>query len=249
MKVRTRHELSAAVQVARLVDATGNAHEDAADAYLTTPTRDTFAPATLRAAEELLLEAGLLSLDSGRLVPTPALNALVGIDDDDEAADVLAGTLVERAESADRSEAGAAGELYVLERLRADLIALNYPDLAAQCERVSLVSDWLGYDLTAPKADGTLRRLEVKTMTSVGLPATVRFFLSRNEYDSGRRNAAEWALVACARHRATGQLELLGWCRAAALTAYLPVDRNGRWTEAQVSLPVAALIPAFPAAV
>lgn len=249
MNIRTRHELGAAVQVARFVDATGNAHEDAADAYLTTSTRDTFAPATLRAAEELLLEVDLLCLDNGRLRPTPALSALAGIDDDDEAADVLAGTLLERAESVDQSETGAAGELYVLEQLRAELIVLGYPDLAAQCERVSLVSNWLGYDLAAPKADGTLRRLEVKTMTSVRLPATVRFFLSRNEYDTGRRNTVEWALVACARDRATGKLELLGWCRAAALTAYLPVDQNGRWTEAQVALPVTALMPAFPAAV
>lgn len=249
MSARTRHELGAAVQVARLVDATGSAHEDARDAYLTTPTRDTFAPETLRTAEGLLLEAGLLRLDNHRLLPTPALGALAGIDDDEGAANVLAGTLVERAEAVDRSETGAAGELYVLERLRADLIALNYPDLAEQCEQVSLVSDWFGYDLSAPKADGMVRRLEVKTMTSAGRPATVRFFLSRNEYDTGRRNASEWALVACTRDRESGQVELLGWCRAAALTAYLPVDQSGRWTEAQVSLPVTALMPAFPAAV
>lgn len=246
---RTRHELGAAVQVARLVDATGNAHEDARDAYLTTPTRDMFAPETLRTAEGLLLEAGLLRLDDGRLLPTPSLGALASIDDDDEAADVLAGTLAERAEAVDRSETGTAGELYVLEQVRANLIALNYPDLAELCEQVSLVSDWIGYDLSAPRADRTLRRLEVKTMTSAGRPATVRFFLSRNEYDTGRRNASEWALVACTRDRATGEMALLGWCRAAALTAYLPVDQNGRWTEAQVSLPITTLMPMFPAAV
>ena len=249
MSVPTRHELDAAVQVARLVDATGNAHEDARHAYSTTPTQHTFSPETLRTAEVLLIEAGLMRLEDGRLLPTTGLGVLAGINDDQEAANVLAKVLGARADAMDRSETGSAGELYVLEMVRADLIALDYPDLAEQCEQVSLVSDSFGYDLRAPKVDGTLRRLEVKTTTATGRPTTVRFFISRNEYDVGRRNAFEWALVACTRDRSTGQVDLLGWCRALTLTQYLPVDRYGRWTEAHVSLPATALMPAFPAAV
>lgn len=245
----TRHQLAAAVQVARLVDAGGNSHEDARVAYLTTPTWDTFAPEVLRSAEGLLLEAGLLRLVEGRLLRTPALAALVGIGDDERAVEVLAVTLAERAGEVARIETGSAGEAYVLESVRTELLTLNRSDLAERCEQVSLVSDWFGYDLIAPKLDGTVRRLEVKTMTSDARPATARFFLSRNEYDTGRGSPAEWALVACTRDRTTGKVHLLGWCRAAALSTYLPVDQNGRWTEAQLSVPVAVFMPEFPAAV
>lgn len=91
-----------------------------------------------------------------------------------------------------------------------------------------------------------MRRLEVKTQTVDASPATVRFYLTRNEYDTGRSNPTEWALVSCSRTR-TGDLALLGWCRAATLTSYLPVDQAGKWTEALVKVPLSALTRGLPA--
>lgn len=249
MTAPTAHQLAAAVQVARLIDAAGNAHEDARAAYRTTPTDASFAPESLRAGEGLLLAAGLLRLESGRLEPTPALSSFVAISDSDLAAQSLDRMVEERTATVDHGETGNAGEEAVLALVRSDLEALYRPDLASQCERVSLVSDWFGYDITAPKVTGATRRLEVKTMSADGAPATVRFFLSRNEYDTGRANPAEWAMVACWRSRETGQVDVLGWCRAATLNAYLPADQGGRWTEALIHMPVSVLTRGFPAAV
>lgn len=249
MSTPSRHELAAAIQVARFIDAPGNDRDDAHGAYRTTPTSDSFAPETLRIGEGLLLEAGLLILIDGRLVPTAILGLFIANRSDEQAATTLAQALAERADSLDRGEAGAAGEEFVLARARSELDALHRPDLSVLCERVSLISDWYGYDVTAPMLTGQLRRLEVKTMSSDGPPASLRFFISRNEYDTGRRNPEEWALVACARARATGEVSMVGWCRASTLTAYLPADQGGRWTEAAVQLPVAVLNPGLPAAV
>ena len=99
-------------------------------------------------------------------------------------------------------------------------------------------------ELTAELTDegvGPARRLEVKTESRSGR-ATVRFFLSRNEYGTGRRHPGSWALVACRlteprRRRGDPAWLVLGG-RARALSAE---DRNGRWTEGLVSLPLAAL--------
>jgi hypothetical protein len=114
---------------------------------------------------------------------------------------------------------------------------------------VSLISDALGYDVNAPTLGAATRRLEVKTQGS-NAAATVRFFLSRNEYEVGRRHTTSWALVmCCAPTGPSGAVEICGWCRADSLALYLPDDRNGRWTEAMVRMPTVALAAGFPPAV
>ncbi|WGL52142.1 hypothetical protein P5P86_19590 [Nocardioides sp. BP30] len=245
----TRHQLAAAVQVARFIDAGGNHQSDARDSYRFTATDQAFSPDSLRAGEGLLIAAGLLRLVDGRLIPTPALANFAAIGDGDEAANALAGVVAERADAVDRAEAGAAGEEFVLACVRRDLETLHRSDLAARCERVSLVSDFFGYDVAAPTLGPSVRRLEVKTQTTDLSPTTMRFYLTRHEYDIGRANPSEWALVACTRSRESGSLALLGWCRASTLATYLPVDQGGKWTEALVTVPVSVLTKGFPAAI
>lgn len=232
-----------------MIDATGNTQGDARASYSTTATVRTFPPSALRDGEELLIAAGFLRLEDGRLIPTPALAGFVAIGDDSVAALALDKVIVERNRQVDLAAIGALGEEHILGEVRDELLALHRDDLAERCERVSLVSDYFGYDITAPMATGTgIRRLEVKTQSVEARPPTVRFFLSRNEYDVGRSNPAEWALVACWRGP-HDVVETVGWCRAAALAAYLPVDQSGRWTEALVQMPSTVLTAGFPPAI
>lgn len=244
--MRTAHQLAAAAQVAKFIDAAGNDVTDAHTSYALTSTDQSFTSSTLRAGEALLIEAGMLRLIEGRLTPTERLAAFVSIGDATEAAATLDRILDHQASEDDRALAGAAGEEFVLATVKDELHRLHRPDAADRCERVSLISDAFGYDINAPTVGDTMRRLEVKTQTVDDNPSTARFFLTRNEYDTGRSNPAEWALVACSRAR-NGDLALLGWCRAATLTSYLPADQGGKWTEALVKLPLSVLSPGFPA--
>jgi hypothetical protein len=45
------------------------------------------------------------------------------------------------------------------------------------------------------------------------------------------------------------EVVIVGWCRASALTSYLPTDGLGRWTEAHVQLPCTQLFSGIPPAV
>lgn len=244
----TAHELAAAVLVARFIDQRGNAQSDAHASYAVTATDMGFAPSALRAGEGILIAAGLLRLESGRLIPTTALGNFVAISDEAEASRTLERIVEQTSDDLARAEAGAAGEEFVLNLVRENLTILHRADLAERCERVSLISDWFGYDVSAPTLGEAVRRLEVKTQSADPIPATFRFYLSRNEYDVGRANPNEWALVACALARESPPT-LLGWCRASTLSAYLPVDQGGKWTEALVSIPRSVLTPGFPSSV
>ena len=58
------------------------------------------------------------------------------------------------------------GEDLVVDAARAELQQLGHADLACSLCRVSLTSDQLGYDVTAPRVGGPPRLLEVKTSTA-----------------------------------------------------------------------------------
>jgi hypothetical protein len=242
------YQLNAAVQVGRWIDARGNQQDDVRNAYRSAPTEGSFDPRALRDGEAILLRAGLVELVNDRLVPRPALAVFLAGTDARSAPDVLSNLLAQQADDELRHEVGEAGEIYVLSRVRTDLETLGRPDLAFRCERVSLVSDALGYDIIAPRIDGTFRRLEVKTQLVEQPAHNARFFLTRNEYDVARARPSEWALVFCWRLR-EDKAQLGGWCRAATIATYLPIDNAGRWTEAVVTLPVSVLTPGFPQAV
>lgn len=244
----TEHHLRAAVEVARVIDATGNAAGDARDAYQHILSQGEHREASLRAGEALLLRLGLLTEVDGRLYPTDALAVLAHLEPEGAVEVVRRQTQV-RDDEGLRELVGAAGEQVVVDACVDNLTALGREDLVRLVQQVSLVDDSLGYDVSAPViGDGPGRMLEVKTSAGV-LQGVFEFFISRNEYDVGRRNPDAWSLVACSWTSATQVAEIFGWCRAASLAAYLPTDGAGRWTEARVRVPRAVFASGIPPAV
>lgn len=140
-------------------------------------------------------------------------------------------------------ELGETAELAVMDACRAHLLGRGREDLARLVTRVSLVSDQLGYDLTANDTAGDRHRLEVKKVR-VALDH-FEFFLSRNEADFAKRDR-QWALVAVAIDGES--TDLLGWCRSGAFENMLPVDTasGGQWASARVSVPLSELMPGLP---
>lgn len=241
----TDYQIDAAMEVARLIDDAGNSVADARDAYQHTLTLGEHTAGSLRAGEALLLRLGLLYEENGRLYPSSKLAVLARVDDAESAEVIRARHRSVLAQEL-RELIGNAGEEAVLTACRENLVALGRRDLAARVQQVSLIDDTLGYDVHAPSVTGTARLLEVKSSGRI-VPGAFAFYLSRNEYDTGRRNPDSWALVACTWDGAAAQV--VGWCRAIALTAYLPVDGSGRWTEAFVHLPQTLLSRGLPTAV
>lgn len=141
-------------------------------------------------------------------------------------------------------ELGEAGEELVVAECRAQLEGAGRKDLAERVQRVSLVSDQLGYDVVAPTLAGGTSRMEVKT-TASGSEA-VRVLISRNEAEFGLRDPS-WALVVC-RSDPDDCLSITGWCRGNALKPLLPIDKHPRasWASAMVSLQPGFLTPGLP---
>ena len=248
MERPTLYELAAALRVARLVDAPGNQVSDVQAAYRGALTQGQHADAALRVGERLLLHANLLSGLDGVLSPTLRLHMLTKLDD---ATALTALALIfdelPRADGErDKDATGLAGETKVLEQCRAELQKLGRPDLVEAVQQVSLISDSIGYDILAPTLGGVPRRLEVKTASGPRRDL-FRFFISRNEYDVGRRMPSEWSLVAC--QLVDARVEVIGWTRSGSLHPYLPDDASGRWTEALIQFPQSALFPGIPPAV
>lgn len=178
---------------------------------------------------------------------TAAITALVP---DAQRREELLLALAQRFDDSHRRLIGEIGEDLVADVARAELLQLGHADLARSVRRVSLTSDQLGYDVTAPRVGGSPRLLEVKTTTAADTGSTTAIHLSRNEAHTGQR-LADWALVICtvddAEHR---QGQIVGWCPHDAITDALPHDTTtGRWEQARLELPVASLMPGLPSAI
>ncbi|HEX3608602.1 MAG TPA: DUF3883 domain-containing protein [Solirubrobacterales bacterium] len=145
-----------------------------------------------------------------------------------------------------RGELGEEGEEAVVSACKEQLLALGAGDAADGVCRVSLVSDELGYDVIAPKVDGSVRRLEAKATRSAAMAVTV--VVTRNEIEAGRGDP-NWHLVV-ARVGRGEEDSILGHTSVAALEALLPTDGHeaGRWQAAQLRLQVDDLSPGLPAA-
>jgi len=127
---------------------------------------------------------------------------------------------------------------------------LGYLDLARAVRRVSLESDQLGYDVSAPRISGPRRLLEIKATTAIATSAH-GLHLSRNEADVGARYPHDWALMVCQiTNPDAAEGEIVGWCSRASLEELLPKDTpSGRWEQAWVEIPVTAFTPGLPRAV
>lgn len=142
---------------------------------------------------------------------------------------------------------GEIGEELVLATARRELTDLNRGELARRVRRVSLESDALGYDISAPRLIGRPRMLEVKSTTRTETP--VRIHISRNEAITGGKYP-DWALVVCRVDDVEARSgELQGWCPASAFSTRLPLDsEGGRWEQAEVEIRPGELMPKLPPA-
>jgi Domain of unknown function (DUF3883) len=140
---------------------------------------------------------------------------------------------------------GNAGEEHVVGALKAQLRALGADLEAERVRRVSLISDELGYDVTAPCLDGRLRRLEVKATRSQGSAAQI--VVTRNELTVGFADP-DWSLVVVRISEPDG--DVLGWASAADLAELLPEDRHrhGHWQSARLLIAIDSLVPGLPSA-
>jgi hypothetical protein len=244
----TDHQLLAAVRVARVMDQDGNTQEETRLTFPLVVSQGEHRTNDLVSGESILAAVGLVHIHSdSRIAPMPLLAVLTNLPDA-EAVRYLRHMFTKHSEEAARIEVGLAGEAAVVEECRADLVSLGRADLGAAVHQVSLLDDSFGYDVAAPTIAGPTRRLEVKTSRQAP-NAIFEFFLTRNEYEAGRREPVAWALVACTFDVDENSAKVLGWCRAQALQPYLPDDRNGRWTEALVLLPRSVLFHGIPRAV
>jgi len=145
---------------------------------------------------------------------------------------------------------GEIGEEVVMDAARAELRAIGRHDLAREVRRVSLLSDQLGYDISAPRVAGSARLLEVKATAAHAAVGSLEIHLSRNEADTGA-TLPDWALVACLVDNVDQRLgHIIGWCAANALADLLPLDGvASRWDQASIELPLARLSPGLPGVV
>jgi uncharacterized protein DUF3883 len=153
--------------------------------------------------------------------------------------------LANRFQSDTARQSGELGECAVVDRSRQELTQAGRGDLATLVQRVSLISDQLGYDVVAPTLHGRPRRIEVKT-TGRASQTHFEVYLSRNEAAVALRDPS-WALVLC-QACDSSRAEVIGWCRAEAFSAVLPSDQHpkGRWTQVRLQLDSGALKEGLP---
>ena len=149
-----------------------------------------------------------------------------------------------RFSDADAKRTGDLAEAHVTEVCRTELADAGRDDLATIVRRVSLTSDQLGYDVTAPRLDGSSRRLEVKGTRSVGPHLLI--VISLNEAKAAARDD-NWFLVVC-RVATDDTVVVLGWTTNALLAPRLPLDQadRGGWLSAAVPIEESELIPGLP---
>jgi hypothetical protein len=180
---------------------------------------------------------------SSELISTADARALESAISDPEQREAFLLALGNRVDTALLQALGARGEEFVVGLCRAELVDAGRGDLVDDVIRVSTISDALGYDVRAPAADESARRLEVKTLGS----SRAEVHLTRNEAARGVNDPC-WALVVIRAHKESE--ELLGWCRGNDLRSFLPRDGHirGRWESVRIALPPGLLKPGLPPA-
>ena len=122
-------------------------------------------------------------------------------------------------------------------------------DLARQVQQVSMHNDRAGFDIAAPRLDGTDRLLEVKSTTSLDPQAFV--YVSRNEFEIGRQNREDCALVVCeVTDTTTRDGRVVGWCSSDLVQEQAPIESSrGRWETLRVEIESRRLSPSLPSMV
>lgn len=265
----SEHLIDASIRVLGMIGPSGCTLSELRESYPRVITEKRFPVPDLELAEAFLTEYGFLSITDGfvtRLVepddqaaretlgraraaratdPQTALEELAAfVPNEEERKDLVAWKFDAAADEANRF-LGAAGEAFVLGLLRSELEAAGDPGAAARCQQVSLRNDALGYDLIAPRAHtDTIRKIEVKTTRLGWDPA--RVFVTRNEFTTGMRNPADWALVVVDASTADA-MRLVGHVSATVLSHQTPTDNGfGKWQKMRALLPHRAITEGLP---
>lgn len=178
------------------------------------------------------------------LLPDGVENALATIIEDPERREAFLLARARKVDAEERQRIGELGELAVVDACRGQLTAAGAEALAVDVQRVSAISDELGYDITAPRRDRSTRRMEVKTTRAAGAIAPV--IVTRTEATVGRTDAA-WMLVVV-RLSDDDAAEIVGWIGGQQIVPLLPTDQHSdaRWETAMLRLPVAQLTTGLP---
>jgi len=178
------------------------------------------------------------------LIPDDAARGLAELLPDLAQREAFLLALGRRFSAGDRKRVGDLAEAHVVRACRAELEEVGRFDLVDQVRHVSLVSDELGYDVTAPTERGGSRRLEVKATRAERL--TVAVFLSRNEARAAMRDP-DWYLVLC-RVAPDETVRLAGWTNGRTLKDHLPTDpeSGGIWQSAEIYLDASELSGGLP---
>jgi Protein NO VEIN, C-terminal len=178
------------------------------------------------------------------LIPDTASVALRQVFPDPYEREMFLLALGERFTDADAKRIGQLAELAAADACRKELLEAGREDLAALVRRVSLTSDQLGYDVTAPRLDFSSRRLEVKGTRSSGQHFLV--VITRNEARVASLDP-NWFLVVCRVHP-DDSASVLGWTTNTLLAPRLPVDKvqRGGWRSAAVPLEETELTRGLP---
>jgi hypothetical protein len=167
------------------------------------------------------------------LLPEPVLAAAeaLGIPEADAWQSAIA--LGQKIDLERRARIGALGELAVVRLLG---------ELGCEVRHESLVTDGLGWDITARLGELT-RHFEVKTTTSV---ARLRVYLSRHEFQVSTRDPS-WAMLA-ALIMDTGQLVCVAHVSPTAISSAIPIDsdEHGRWESCRIDLAPKHITPGIP---
>lgn len=191
------------------------------------------------------LTSSVITITAPPAVSGPRLNELVP---DPARREELLVLLDKRFDDSLRREVGAIGEEIVSVAARDELHLLGHSELARQVRRVSLLSDQLGYDVSAPRLNSTSRLLEVKATTTMHSDNEITIYLTRTELEAGLRYANQWALVICHVTSVNNRRgDIIGWCGAAALAEMVPTDKcNARWETTSMHIPPELLEPGLP---
>lgn len=178
------------------------------------------------------------------MIPDSDLSTLSATVSDPERREALLLALGQTYDPAHNVRVGEVGEEAVKLASKEELIGVGRPDLADQVQRVSLISDHLGYDVVAPTTAGGTRRMEVKTCGQSR--EQWRVHLSRNQVETGLRDPS-WYLVVCTMC-GNDDATVVGWCQGDYLRTLLPIDQSprARWSSMELVLPSHALIPGLP---
>ena len=168
------------------------------------------------------------------MIPDSDLDALATTVSDPDRREALLLALGQRYDPSSNLRIGERGEEAVEQASKEELISAGHHDLADQVQRVSLVSDQLGYDVVAPTTTGGTRRMEVKTCGRLG--RQIQVHISRNQVERSLRDRS-WYLVVCALDE-DEEVTIVGWCQSNHFKSLLPVDESprARWTSVELAL-------------